>query len=110
MNDNFKKALEETVPGLTIDGTPTVADGVAIAQKVIEVGIVVAGSVVANHDGKVDVADVSGVVKASMKLSPTSAKKAFFEGLKEEIRESKTKWDDVMLPVISALQKFFGAN
>lgn len=108
MNENLKQAIEDAVPGLKIDGVVTTSDAVAVATKVMEATAVIAASV--KPDGKVDAADATAVINATISLAPRSSKKALFEHIKKEIRESKTKFDDVLLPAITALQKILNAD
>lgn len=108
MSNELTKAIEEGIPGLKIDGDPTVSDALAIAQKLVEIAATAQGSV--TIDGKVKFEEVAGVVKATIGLAPKSFWKAAFDEAEEHIKESKTKWDDVFLPVVNGLRPLFGAK
>lgn len=109
MSSELNKAIEEAIPGLKIDGVVTTSDAIAVGTKVLEVTAIVASSI--TPDGKVDVADVSSVVKATATLAPDSFKKAALDYFEKEVKESKTKIDDaIMLPLIGIFRRVFGVK
>lgn len=108
MNDTLKEVIESAVPGLDIDGKVELSDLVAVAQKSLEIAAVAKDAV--KVDGKVDAVEVVGVVKAVAAVAPKEFWKAVFDQAEVEIKASKTKWDDVFLPVIKAMRGIFNAK
>lgn len=101
----LKEIIESAVPGLDINGKFEVNDALAVAQKVLEVAAVSKEAVVI--DGKVTAVEIFGVVKATAAVAPKEFWVAVFDKAKKEIQESKTKWDDVFLPIVEAARKIF---
>jgi hypothetical protein len=109
MNSELKNAIEEAVPGLKIDGQPTIEDALAIGSKVIEATALVAAT--AKPDSKVDRADVTIAVNALASLAPTSFKKAVLDHFENEIKDTKNKIDDAIgLPVIAIFRRILGVK
>jgi Ca2+-binding EF-hand superfamily protein len=103
MKESLRTSIESLVDGLKIDGKIEAAEVIAVLKKVGEVALVASSS--AKLDGKVELSEVSGVLRAVIATAPKEFWQAVFEAAKEEIKESKTKVDDIFIPALALLEK-----
>jgi hypothetical protein len=103
MKESLRTSIESLVDGLKIDGKIEAAEVIAVIKKVGEIAAVASGSV--KLDGKVETSEVVGVLKAVMETAPKEFWEALFTVAHEEIKASKTKFDDLLEPALTLLER-----